>query len=354
MADWGAQYGRNGGQRSAARLRSLRWFLLAGVYAVLSQQCAERLAPAIASGPAYLLVNRFLFLALLLVGFAVMGRLGQQQTPTGVVLGLPRRLRFGREWALGAALGWGGIVACVLPVALTGGLLVTMGQHGAAELGALLLDLATLLLAALADEVFFRGYAFQRLIEVVGPGIATIVVTLFFVLGNGGYPRSSSGSVLVTLLLGFLLASAYLRTRALWVGWGFHFAWNASMAILFGLPVSGLTSFSPVISTYASGPAWLTGGGYGPEASAMAVVVLLVLLFVMASATRELRHQWAIPEIVGAGIPVDIDEISRRQHEAGMGPVGVLQQPLAGTQLVQIAPAAPSTPLLREPEPPDS
>ena len=65
------------------------------------------------------------------------------------------------------------------------------------------------------------------------------------------------------------------------------------------------------------------------------VFALLGLLFATARATRELRHRWAFPEIVGAGLPVDLDAASRRQHEAAMGaPAPAPTQPL-----VQILPA---------------
>jgi membrane protease YdiL (CAAX protease family) len=336
---------------TARRLRSLGWFLLAGIYAVCAHQFAARTMSALAAGPYAAgpyasIAGRLLFVLLLLAGFAAMGLLGRQQTSPLAAVGLPRRPGFGREWALGAALGWAGIVLCVLPVALTGGLLFTAGTSGkAASAGAAVLDLLALAAAALADELVFRGYPFQRLIEVTGPTLATILMTLLFTLGRES-SSSSPGSLLVTLLLGVLLAMAYLRTRALWVGWGFHFAWNASMAVLFGLPLSGLTEFSPVFSTYTTGTPWLTGGRYGPEGSAIAILVLLGLLIAIARATRDLHHRWAFPEIVGAGIPVDIDAISQRQHEKGMGSgVGAgaeaAIQPPAGSQLVQIAPFLP-------------
>lgn len=332
------------------RLRSLGWFLLAGVFAVFSQQFATHAAMVLVPGPFYALASRCIFLALLLLGFAVMGVLGQRQRAPLAAMGLVRRSGAVREWAMGAMLGWSGIVVCVLPVALTGGLLVTVGNHDVGAAGAIVVDLLTLLLAALADEVLFRGYPFQRLIEVTGPALATILMMLIFAVGRGVGYGSSAGSVLVALLLGLLLATAYLRTRALWVGWGFHFAWNASMAILFGLPVGGLTTFSPVVSSYTSGPAWLTGGGFGPEGSATAVVVLVIWLILLARATRELRHRWAHPEIIGAGIPVDLDAASKRMHEEAMGPAIAP----AGAQLVQIAPVAPPPPLpAREQTPED-
>ena len=136
---------------------------------------------------------------------------------------------------------------------------------------------------------------------------------------------------MTTVLAGILLALAYLRTRALWVGIGFHFAWNATMGILFGLPISGLTQFSPVIRTDTWGPIWLTGDGYGPEGGAIAILVLAGLMIVLAIVTRELKYKYAQPVIVPGGIPVDIDAMARRQHEAAMG-----QQAAAPPALVQI------------------
>jgi uncharacterized protein len=132
-----------------------------------------------------------------------------------------------------------------------------------------------------------------------------------------------------------MFSIAYLRTRALWLPWGLHFAWNASMGILFGLPVSGLTTFNPVITTHAVGPVWLTGNGYGPEGSAIAVIVLPVLMIVLVKATRDYAHRYAQPVIVPGGIPVDLDAIARRQHEAAMGTEPVATEP----KLVQIMPA---------------
>ena len=41
------------------------------------------------------------------------------------------------------------------------------------------------------------------------------------------------------MLAGVLLSIAWLRTHGLWLPWGIHFAWNASIGLLFGLPVRG-------------------------------------------------------------------------------------------------------------------
>ncbi len=150
---------------------------------------------------------------------------------------------------------------------------------------------------------------------------------MLFGLIHLGNPGATTASTLVTIFAGWLLAVAYLRTRALWVGWGFHFSWNATMGILFGLPISGITNFSPVVASNAVGPLWITGGDYGPEGSLVCAVVIIVLIFVMFSATRDLKYRYAQPVIIPGGIPVDLDAISRRQHEAAMGPAATRPTP---------------------------
>jgi hypothetical protein len=58
---------------------------------------------------------------------------------------------------------------------------------------------------------------------------------------------------------------------------------------------------------------------------------------VLYSLTRDLDFQHNAPIIVPAGVPIDLDAASRRQHEEAMGPT----EP-AAPSLVQILPAAPS------------
>jgi uncharacterized protein len=315
----------------AARLRAFAWFIVAVVYFILAKSVAEHAALGLASGDWLELLNRTMLLFLLVVGYAAMGYVGQHQREPIKAMGLVRRPGWGREFALGSALGWGGMVACVLPIALIGGLVVTV-YTTQRQFALIFLDLAILAVAAIAEEVAFRGYPFQRLIEATNPTIATIGVSLLFGLIHLGNPGATFASTIVTIFAGWFLSIAYLRTRALWVAWGFHFTWNATMGVLFGLPISGITSFSPVVASNTIGPLWITGGDYGPEGSLICAIVILILIFVTIRATRDLHYRYAQPVIIPAGIPVDLDAISRRQHEAAMGP-----QPPPLPQIVQIS-----------------
>jgi membrane protease YdiL (CAAX protease family) len=319
--------------KSGGRLRSFSWFAIAAIYFVFAQQISLRAANGLSSGEWFLLVESLILLFLLLVGYAAMGYAGQSQREPLRAMGLARREGWKREFALGAALGWGGVVACVLPMAIVGSLVIRFWTDSH-QFSLLFVNLLTLAVAALAEEIAFRGYAFQRLIDAVGPTLATLGMSVLFALMHLLNTNATAASTLVTILAGWLFSVAYLRTRALWLPWGLHFAWNASMGILFGLPVSGLTVFNPVITTNAVGPVWLTGGGYGPEGSAIAVLVLPFLMIVLVRTTRDYAHKYAQPVIVPGGIPVDLDAVARRQHEAAMGTAPVATEP----QLVQILP----------------
>src|SRR5579883_2918895 len=319
------------------RLRSFSWFAIAAIYYLFARQVALRAANGFSSGDWFPLINNLILLFLLLVGYAGMGYSAQRQQEPLKDMGLVRREGWKREFAIGAAVGWAGVVACVLPIATLGSLVITFWRGGH-QYFLLLLNLATIVVMSLAQEVVFRGYAFQRLMDSIGPTLAALFMPLLFAVIHMMNTNASAASVLVTILLGWLLSIAYLRTRALWVPWGIHFAWNASMALLFGLPVSGMTTFNPVISSNTVGPPWLTGGDYGPEGSAIAVIVALLLMIVLVKATRDYAHRYAQPVIVPAGMPVDIDAMARRQHEAAMGAVPNPSEP----QLVQISPARPS------------
>jgi hypothetical protein len=207
----------------------------------------------------------------------------------------------------------------------------------------LLLHLLTLAVAALAEEVAFRGYSYRRLIEAVGPVAATIVMSLLFGLGHVLNSGATSASTLVTILAGVLLSIAWLRTHGLWLGWGLHFAWNASMGILFGLPVSGITGFSSIVQTRAFGRPWLTGGDYGPEGAAFTVIVLLIGIAVLVRVTRDYAWHYTYVPIVAAGYPMEAAppaaHVAMQQQEL----MAQQTRPAAPVTLVQILPSTPQT-----------
>lgn len=326
-----------------ARLSALAWFLLAAAWFLFSDLVAQRAASGF-GGDLQEPLYRILLAFLLVVGYWIMSRLGQRRMDPGKATALIARPGWGGEFALGAALGWAGVLACVLPAALIGGLVITAftNQH---QYFVAFLDLVALAAGTLAIEIAFRGYPFLRLVEAMGPGLGAFFMAVVYAIWRTHAAPTTTASVLVSFFLGLVLALAVLRTRALWVSWGFHFAWIASMSMLFGLPVSGSMSYSPLLVTNATGPPWISGGGQGPEGSAFAVLVSFLLVFWMVRVTGDLKHKYGYAEIVPRGIPVDLDAATRAQHEAAMGEAA--PQP---PSLVQILPA--ETPPLAQPSQP--
>ena len=160
------------------------------------------------------------------------------------------------------------------------------------RVGAVLL---VLIFGALAEELMFRGYPFQHLEQGIGAIGAVMVFSVVFGVVHLANPGASRWGLINTILIGVLLSMAYLRTRALWLPWGIHFGWNFSLGLLFGLPVSGLRLFNVMVRTTTSGPRWVTGGSYGVEASATAVVVILLGLVMV----------WRLP-LATLGQPADV------------------------------------------------
>jgi membrane protease YdiL (CAAX protease family) len=325
---------------TARTSRSLQFalFLVSLVWWFISYLIAGRAAHGLAlrfdvPSLEYLLSALFL-LFLMLLGFSVLQGMTGKSIAVGDVLGLPKRATSRQEWSVGAAIGWGIVALAVLPMALAGKLHPHFWFLPRAWV-LLCVNLATLAAASLAEEAAFRGYPFRRLIEATGPATATILFSIFFGLLHMMNPEATWASTLTTILAGVVLSVAWLRTHGLWLGWGLHFAWNASMGVLFGLPVSGLRHFSSVVDTTATGPVWLTGGFYGPEGSGVAILVILIGLIVLVRFTRDYAWDYTRAPLIAAGYAVDVAPPAA--HTA------MEQEQPKAPSLVQILPTTPQT-----------
>jgi membrane protease YdiL (CAAX protease family) len=327
------QPGARGGRFSA-----YMQFIAAVLYFFLARSLARHGAQNLASEQWIPLADQAMLVFLLLFGYAGMGFwINRQGDPIGAQ-GLPRRKDWFREAGLGLATGWTIALVCVLPLTVIGGIAVVLVLQPSAWLW-LLADAVFFALAALAEEIAFRGYGFQRLERAVGPVGAAAGFALYYAIVQTLIHGSSHASFAVSIALSLLLSTAYVRTRALWLSWGLNFGWKASRALLFGLAVSGVGIHSPVVQGDPMGPFWLTGGGYGLDASWLAFAVLLLALPFLFRITRDLDYIYNAPIIIPGGIPVDLDAAARKQHEAAMGPT----EP-AAPSLIQILPLGTAQP----------
>jgi hypothetical protein len=238
----------------------------------------------------------FPFQLLALLGsFKVMTRVFEQK-PLGVV-----GLAFHPDWVKELCVGVG--IGGIMMVSVSGveGLLapvrfVRNPLPASAELAYGSGLFLVLLISATNEELAFRGYPFQKLVESLGPLGAVAVSSACFGLAHLGNPHHTWISTINTMLIGIPFSIAYLRTRSLWMPVGMHFSWNYVQGFVFGLPVSGFTFPHSLLKAQVRDATWLTGSDYGPEGglfSTVAVVGAGVFLFLsprikMSEKMREL------------------------------------------------------------------
>jgi CAAX protease family protein len=131
---------------------------------------------------------------------------------------------------------------------------------------------------AMGEELIFRGYPFQALIEGLGAVAATVVMSVIFGVVHLMNPDANFFSTLNTMLAGVWLSIAYLKTKTLYFPFGMHFSWNLVQSFFLSLPVSGLLTNRTIFIPHDFGPEWLTGGTYGPEAGAATTVVMVAAI----------------------------------------------------------------------------
>ena len=277
-------------------------------------------------------------LFLLVAGLQMLDFIATRGRYRAEVLALPRRAGWHREWGMGVAVGWGVCLAAALPILLSGNLHSEIALRGRGSVEGLVSVVAALLLGTLAQEVVFRGYAFQRLTAVTGPGWASVLLSVAFAvfLMGGAPPANLTTAMIDGTLLGLLLAMAWLRTHALWVGWGLHVAYRVVAGVVLGLPIAGREVFGAVTDTFTAGPRWLSGGAYGLDASVLTGLVLLGAMVVLYRVTRDLAWQYTFAPIVPGGYEVTV--APPPAHAA-------MEKSAAPPPLVQILPAAAPPPL---------
>ncbi|WP_433498993.1 lysostaphin resistance A-like protein [Sphaerimonospora sp. CA-214678] len=142
---------------------------------------------------------------------------------------------------------------------------------------------------AVTEELIFRGILFRIVEEWAGTWIALTLTGLVFGLMHLGNQHATLwGAVAIAIEAGGMLAAAYAATRTLWVPIGLHLGWNFAAAGIFSTEVSGNGATQGLLNGVTSGPALLTGGDFGPEASPYAVVfgLLLTIVFLWLARRR--------------------------------------------------------------------
>jgi membrane protease YdiL (CAAX protease family) len=136
---------------------------------------------------------------------------------------------------------------------------------------------ALILFAAMLEELVYRALVLRILERVLGTGVALPLQALLFALPHLENLSRGSGYEVAALLascvvLGLLWGTLYVLSRNLWVPVAHHAAWNFTI-MLSGLPLSGIEDWRALapLESRQVGPAWMTGGQFGPEGSLLVI-----------------------------------------------------------------------------------
>ncbi len=141
--------------------------------------------------------------------------------------------------------------------------------------------LATFALAGFFEEFLYRGYIQRSLTEGIGFWGATILTSFWF-----GWIHYAEGAPVMEAVTAFAVAIFWCLTLRVTGGIafaiGFHASWDFMEGAVFGSSDSTFEFAGQLAASTPAGPAWLTGGTVGPEASVLFLVPLAVLIFIMA------------------------------------------------------------------------
>ncbi len=138
---------------------------------------------------------------------------------------------------------------------------------------------------AIAEELLFRGFVFQRLIFGMGQWPAQLIIAAYFLLTHLNNPGMTS-NVKVMASMNIFLASilfglAFIQTKSLAMPLGLHWMANWVQGGVLGFGVSGSEQSGLMKPMFGESPVWLTGGQFGLEASLPGLICIVITLLLL-------------------------------------------------------------------------
>jgi uncharacterized protein len=144
----------------------------------------------------------------------------------------------------------------------------------------LFVELGIMMMVAMYEEIVFRGYILNNLMDSFNKWLALGISALLFTLFHLNNPGIGFIPVLNIFIAGILLGLNYVYTKNLWFAILFHLSWNFVQGPLLGYKVSGI-NLPTLLQTSLSGSELLTGGAFGFEGSVIALGLILIACMVM-------------------------------------------------------------------------
>ena len=202
---------------------------------------------------------------------------------------------FGRGVTMGSAMA----VVAVLLAALFGARVRVTNEWSVWAAVALPL-IVGLVLAALGEELAFRGYPLRRLADATGVIPAILVFAILFGLAHAKNPNATVFSIVNVALAAIWLSFAFFSQGGMGMAWGAHLGWNGGLALLYDAPVSGYNFAVPVVEYTPGNHAWIDGGAFGPEGGLVTTVVLIGGMLYLLTRTAAFSDQPSAKQEIAA------------------------------------------------------
>ena len=158
--------------------------------------------------------------------------------------------------------------------------------HGSEMITAPVLWLLAMLLVGVMEEYLFRGYALQSLWRGTGFWPAALITTALFAGDHLEKPHENAIDIGMIFALALLLCISVPVTGSLWWAVGWHAAFDFGQLFIIGTRNGGRVPQGRLFDVTFQGPAWITGGELGTEASCFMIPVVLGTFIYIVSFLR--------------------------------------------------------------------
>ena len=145
----------------------------------------------------------------------------------------------------------------------------------------------TFVCAGFAEEFLIRGYLLRTLSDGLGFPVAMLATSALFAVGHYLEGDTLAGSFGVFEFAVFSCL-AIRATGSLAFSAGYHAAWDYTESAIYGVPDSSFFFAGAFAHSTLRGPALLTGGDAGPEASVLLLAVMAVPILLLLRAASSI------------------------------------------------------------------
>ena len=183
--------------------------------------------------------------------------------------GLPVREAFGARYWEGFAIGVVNAGAVAMGMIALGGMTIHgLSLHGPEILWGAVTWLGACALVGVAEELLFRGYLLQTLWKSLGFWPAAVLISAWFAADHYFFKQGENVWDVTTLVtLSLWACYSVLRTGTLWLAVGYHASFDYMQLFVIGTKNGSVEPVDHLLSASFQGPAWVTGGVLGTEAS---------------------------------------------------------------------------------------